>query len=801
MMRINNKKTFSLVLTVLLAFSVNSYSQTMSDEAIVQYVTSALAAGRTTSQIGQELISRGVSTAQINRLLGSVSKEGLVPSAQQNQVMKSDQPSQTYRQRSEYSEKSKVLLAGKGTMDEEKDSLKSKKPVPIYGHELFTSRDLSFEPNENAATPQTYVLGPGDEVIIDVWGSSEVSFRQKISPDGRINVPQVGPVDLGGMSIKDARKKIAKAFGRVYSTDNVSLTLGQVRSIQVHVMGEVSVPGTYRLSSFSTVFTALYRAGGITDLGSLREVRVSRDGEQLATVDIYRYLVDGDTSCDITLHDGDVINVPPYRNLVTVEGNVKRPMRYEMASGETLDRLIEYSGGFAPEAHKSNVRVTRRGPDGQEVYSVKMDAASDFALCDGDIVGIDPEMERFSNRLEIKGAVRRPGSYRFGDGVTTVRELVEKAGGLNEDAFTGRAQIVREKEDLSLEVIAIAVGGIMDGSVPDVALKNNDIILVANRKDVEPKGPFRITGYVVNPGEYPYADSTTVEDLILLAGGLEDGASTVRVDVSRRIHDPVSTMPTDTLAKVFSFSIKDGLVVDGKPSFTLEPYDVVAVRRSPGYVEQRKVTVFGEIAFPGEYILVRSGETVSELIARAGGPTGKAYLKGGTLRRKSSDYENLLRQSMKTISESLHDTVEVNTDSTFSVGVEIDKALANPGSEYDIVLREGDEIVIPEILSTVGIQGDVLFPNTVSYIPGKKMRHYINEAGGYGERARRSKVYVVYMNGNVSSGRNSRIEPGCEIIVPSKPERQGLSAGEWISLGSSSASFAAVVVSLLNLLK
>ena len=321
------------------------------------------------------------------------------------------------------------------------------------------------------------------------------------------------------------------------------------------------------------------------------------------------------------------------------------------------------------------------------------------------------------------------------------------------------------------------------------------------RKDVEPKGPFRITGYVVNPGEYPYADSTTVEDLILLAGGLEDGASTVRVDVSRRIHDPVSTMPTDTLAKVFSFSIKDGLVVDGKPSFTLEPYDVVAVRRSPGYVEQRKVTVFGEIAFPGEYILVRSGETVSELIARAGGPTGKAYLKGGTLRRKSSDYENLLRQSMKTISESLHDTVEVKTDSTFSVGVEIDKALANPGSEYDIVLREGDEIVIPEILSTVGIQGDVLFPNTVSYIPGKKMRHYINEAGGYGERARRSKVYVVYMNGNVSSGRNSRIEPGCEIIVPSKPERQGLSAGEWISLGSSSASFAAVVVSLLNLLK
>ncbi|MGN1214948.1 MAG: SLBB domain-containing protein [Candidatus Cryptobacteroides sp.] len=794
------KRTFWLVLAVLLVCSIPSYSQTMSDEAIVQYVTEALAAGKSNSQIGQELLSRGVSTSQIKRLLGQVSKEG-VQQSDLNSSTRKESSGQTFRQRSEYSEKSKAILAGRELPENTKDSVKAKKPVPIYGHEIFAAKNLSFEPNENAATPETYVLGPGDEVIVDVWGSSEVSVRQKISPDGRITVPQIGPIVLGGMSIGDARKKVAREFGRVYSTGNVSLTLGQIRSIQVHVMGEVKVPGTYRLSSFATVFTALYRAGGISDIGSLREVRVSRDGALLATVDIYRYLVDGDTSCDITLHDGDVINVPPYRNLVTVEGKVKRPMRYEMSEGETLDRAIDYSGGFAPDAHPSDVRVTRKDPAGPEVYSVSMMNASGFVLRDGDLVEVDSVQMRFSNRLEIKGAVKRPGSYRLGDGVLTVRQLVENAGGLNEDAFTGRAQIIREKEDLSLEVIAIAIGGIMEGSMPDMALKNNDMLYVANIKDIEPKGPFSITGYVVNPGEYPYADNTTVEDLILLAGGLEDGASTVRVDVSRRIHDSGSTMPTDTLARVFSFSIRDGLVVEGKPSFTLEPYDVVAVRRSPGYVEQRKVTISGEVAFPGEYTLVRSGETVSELIERAGGPTGKAYLKGGTLRRKSSDYEQQLLESMKTFSESLNDTVDVKTDEFFSVGIEIDKAVANPGSEYDVVLREGDEIVIPEVISTVGIQGDVLFPNTVSYIPGKRIGYYINEAGGFGEHARRRKVYVVYMNGNVSSGRNSRIEPGCEIIVPTRPERKGISAGEWISLGSSTASFAAVVVSLLNLLK
>lgn len=796
----NMKRTFWLVLAVLLACSMPSYSQTMSDEAIVQYVTEALASGKSNSQIGQELLSRGVSTSQIKRLLGQVSKEG-IQQPDLNSATRKETSVQTFRQRSEYSEKSKAILAGQELPENPKDSVKAKKIVPIYGHEIFEAKNLSFEPNENVATPQTYVLGPGDEVIVDVWGSSEVSVRQKISPDGRITVPQIGPIVLGGMTIREAREKVAKEFGRVYSTGNVSLTLGQIRSIQVHVMGDVKVPGTYRLSSFATVFTALYRAGGITDIGSLREVRVSRGGELLTTVDIYRYLVDGDTSCDITMQDGDVINVPPYRNLVTVEGKVKRPMRYEMSEGETLDRVIEYSGGFAPDAHPSDVRVTRLDPAGPEVYSVNMTNASGFVLRDGDLVEVDSVQVRFSNRLEIKGSVRRPGSYRLGDGVMTVRQLVEKAGGLNEDAFTGRAQIIREKDDLSLEVIAIAIGGIMDSSVPDVALKNNDILYVANIKDIEPKGPFSITGYVVNPGEYPYADNTTVEDLILLAGGLEDGASTVRVDVSRRIHDSGSIMPTDTLARVFSFSIRDGLVVEGKPSFILEPYDVVAVRRSPGYVEQRKVTISGEVAFPGEYTLVRSGETVSDLIARAGGPTGKAYLKGGTLRRKSSDYERQLLESMKSFSESLNDTVDVKTDEVFSVGIEIDKAVANPGSEYDVVLREGDEIVIPEVISTVGIQGDVLFPNTVSYIPGKRIGHYINEAGGFGEHARRRKVYVVYMNGNVSSGRNSKIEPGCEIIVPTRPERKGISAGEWISLGSSTASFAAVVVSLLNLLK
>ena len=782
-----------LLSVALLGFSSVAQAQSMSDESIIEYATSALAAGKTKTQIGQELLSRGVSTTQLKRVMNQYSA-GI---ATQSQAQSSSSAAKVDRQRTEFAEESKAMLA-----EEPAEQIRISENVPIYGHDIFNNSKLTFEPNDNAATPETYVLGPGDEVIIDVWGTSEATVRQKISPDGIITVSQVGPIHLGGMSIADARKKVTREFSKYYATNNVSLTLGQIRSIRVNVMGDVNVPGTYRLSSFATVFTALYHAGGITDIGSVREVRVSRGGKEIGVVDIYKYLCDGDTSCDISLHDGDVVNVPAYSTLVEVKGKVKRPMKYEMAGGETLDKLITYAGGLSSGSFGDDFRVVRQTATGQEVYSVTASKAASFKLSDGDVIEVDEAYDRYANRLEVKGAVKRPGVYQLGPDIKTVGQLVERAGGLMEDAFTGRAQIVREKDDLSLEVIAIALKGIIDGNVPDVLLKKNDVLYIASRTDVEDKGDFSITGFVANPGDYPYADRTTVEDLILLAGGLADGASAVRVDVSRRIKDINATAASDTLAEVFSFAIKDGLIVDGTSDFYLEPYDVVAVRRSPGYVEQRNVTITGEVAFPGQYTLVHSGETVSELIARAGGPTSKAYLQGGILKRVASEYELSVRNTSSKLSESLSDTLKVEEDDdVFSVGVELDKAVQKPGSEYDVILREGDEIVIPETLSTVGIQGDVLYPNTVSYIPGKGISHYISEAGGFGERARRRKLYVVYMNGTVSSGRSSAIEPGCEIVVPTRPERRAMSAGEVVTLGTSTASFAAVIVSMINLLK
>lgn len=792
----NMNRILTLVSVALLGFSVQTFAQTMSDEAIIEYATSGLAAGKSKNQIGQELLSRGVSTTQLQRVMNQYLSGNVSVSTTSSQATKSPK-SESFRQRTEFSDESKTILSGKETMD----TLQTREAAPIFGQNIFTGKNLTFEPNENAATPETYVLGPGDEVIIDVWGPSEASVRQKISPDGRINVSQVGPIALGGLSIKEARKKVTREFSKFYATNNVSLTLGQIRSIRVNVMGDVVTPGTYRLSSLSTVFTALYRAGGITEIGSLRNVKVVRSGETVAIVDVYKYLCDGDSSCDISLHDGDVVIVPAYGNLVEISGKVKRPMRYEMAEGETLDKLIAYSGGYASDAFCEDARVIRQSLTGQQVFSVASSKAGSFKLADGDFVEVDASQERFANRLEVKGAVKRPGVYQLGDGIKTVGQLVERAGGLMEDAFTGRAQIVREKDDLSLEVIAVALKGIVDGNAPDVLLKNNDVLYIASKTDVEDKGDFTITGYVANPGAYPFADRTTVEDLILLAGGLAEGASAVRVDVSRRIHDAGSMMASDTLAQVFSFAIKDGLMVDGNADFFLEPYDVVVVRRSPGYVEQRNVTITGEVAFPGQYTLVHSGETISEVIKRAGGVTSKAYLQGGLLRRRASEYERTVRKSMTTFARQQGDTLLVRPADVFSVGVEMDKAVQKPGSEYDIVLREGDEIIIPETMSTVGIQGDVLFPNTVSYIPGKGIGYYVNEAGGFGDRARRRKLYVVYMNGNVSSGRNSKVQPGCEIIVPTKRERNPLSVSEIATLGTASASLATIVLTLINLIK
>lgn len=857
------RKRIIFLIAALLTIGAQSLFAQMSDDQIINYITSGVAAGKSERQIGTELMAKGVTTSQLQRLLKAY-KSGTMSASDVPSVatkldgnrsgrrpvnLEADDTDSTSgklkdgsttakekasakNKKKKSSAKSKSVLksspiqSGIGDVevtapeaeDEELDDEES--PLfdedgykRIWGHEIFSSGRLSFEPNQNGATPEDYVLGPGDEIIIDIWGLNEATIKQEITPEGRIIVSQVGPIQLAGLTIKEAKGKIKSSLSKIYSSlrsgsSQMSVTLGDVRTIMVNVMGEVEVPGTYRLSSFSTVFTALYRAGGITEIGSLRNVNLIRGGEVYAVIDVYDYIFAGKLDVNVALKEGDVINVPAYTSLVSIEGFVKRPMFYELKENEGLAKLIAYAGGYSGGAWQQEANVERNDGRTNHIFTVTSDKMESFVMKDGDAAYVSgSDVEVFSNRVEIKGAVYRPGKFELGGEIATVKQLVEHAGGLMEDAFLGRAQIVREKQDRSLELVAVPIKGIMEGTAADILLKRNDILIISNINEIELKGDFTITGYVVNPGKYQFAEHTTVEDLILLAGGLSEGASSAKVDVARRINIPSSTAASDTLANVFSISIKDGLMEDGSAGFELEPYDVVSVRRSPTYIEQRNVTITGEVTFPGQYTLSSTNERVSDLVKRAGGATPNGNVHGAMLKRKINQYERNVRNAMARIvtqSVSSRDSLDVNklkVTEIYTVGLELDKALEHPGSDYDVVLRDGDELIIPEEASTVRIQGEVLYPNTVHFISGKPVRYYVRQAGGFSTRARRAKTYVIYMNGTVSVGAGAKLEPGCEIIVPARSDKDRLTTGEWLGIGTSAASITTMIATIVSLFK
>lgn len=849
------RNKFIFVFAVLLLLGAQQAFAQMSDDQIINYISQGVAAGKTERQIGTELMAKGITTSQLQRLLkqyksGNAGGFSDVPTSsnkldgrksdRKSSVLEDDDsPQTTNKQLKEISKKKKKASTKKNKPDigtptakigpdgkviepDEDEEEEEEEISPlfdedgeklIYGHNIFSSKNLSFEPNINTATPEDYVLGPGDELVIDVWGLNEASITQKVTPEGRIIVSQVGPIQVGGLTVKQATGKIKSALSRIYSSlrsggSHMSVTVGEVRSIMVNVLGEVDVPGTYRLSAFSTVFTAIYRAGGITEVGSLRNVRVVRGGEELTVVDIYSYLFKGQLDVNVALKDGDVVIVPSYTSLVSILGGIKRPMFYEMKEDESLANLIEYAGGFSGSAWKDDVSIERNDGRTNHIHTVKAADFGSFGMKDGDAVIVQAsKVEVFTNRVEIKGSVYRPGKFELGKDIATVRQLVEHAGGLMEDAFTGRAQIIREKADRSLEVVSVPLKGIMEGNLPDMVLQRNDILTIANINEVEIKGDFTITGYVTNPGKYQYAEHTTVEDLILIAGGLTEGASSAKVDVSRRITDPYSTTASDTLALVFSMAIKDGLLDDGDKGFELKPYDVVSVRRSPTYIEQRNVSITGEVTFPGQYTLLTNNERVSDLVKRAGGPSPNGNVRGAMLKRKINQYERNVRNAMARIvtqNAASKDSMDVNklkVSEIYTVGLELDKALEHPGSDYDIVLRDGDELIIPEIASTVRIQGEVLYPNTVHYISGKPIRYYVRQAGGYSTHARRARTYVIYMNGTVAVGSGAKLEPGCEVVVPARSDKDKLTTGEWLGIGTTAASITTMIATIVSLFK
>lgn len=812
-------KRIVLLLTMILLGAQAAWAQ-MTDSQIMQYVAEGMAAGKSERQIGSELLSRGVSTSQLQRMLrmqqsGSGATAAAV--AERNASAVGMDPNRVTRKpvtaQAEGKERQAVESASASAKERQEGLYDQEGHKRIYGRNIFQSKGISFEPNQNLATPEDYVLGPGDELVIDIWGANEVTIRQTISPEGTITVTQVGPIALSGLTIKEARGKLKSALSKTYSTlhgggSKLSLTLGEVRTILVNVLGEVEAPGTYRLSSFATVFNALYNAGGVTEIGSLRRVSVRRGGKDFASVDIYSFIFDGKLDSNISLKEGDVVYVPAYDALVGIDGFVKRPMFYELKTGETVDALIGYAGGFSEGAWSKELQVERKDGQLNRMFTVKDGDYGRFPLQDGDIAYAQgSQVDLFANRVSVRGSVYRPGEFQLGGEIATVRQLVEHAGGLMPDAFLGRAQLVREKEDRSLEMLSVPIGAIMDGQVQDILLRNNDILVVSDVNEIDPKGNFTITGMVRKPGSYPYAEHTTVEDLILMAGGLVQGASSAKVDIARRIDNPGSTSASDVLAEVFSVSIEEGLLDKGAAGFELKPNDIVSVRKSPAFIEQRNVTISGEVTFPGQYTLVNTNERVSQLLERAGGATPNGNIRGAMLKRRISPYERNVREELSRLAtQTVSSKDSLNRDKlqladVYTVGLELDKALANPGSDYDIVLRDGDQLIVPEMSATVRIHGEVLYPNTVQFIEGRSVGYYVQQAGGYTSKARRSKVYVVYLNGTVAVGSSARLEPGCEIVVPARAEKDKVSTAEWLAIGTSATSLTTMIATIVSLFR
>ena len=679
---------------------------------------------------------------------------------------------------------------------------KKDKTRKVFGRDIFNKRMLSFEPNMNIATPAGYVLGPGDAVNIDIWGASQRSEELTVTPDGTVNVEGYGPIHVAGMTVEAANSRLRSTLGSRFAGSQIRLTVGQTKTISVNVIGEVKVPGTYTLSAFATVFHALYMAGGINEIGTLRDIKVYRKGKLITSVDIYDYILNGKLSGNVHLASDDVIIVGPYDCLVDVSGKVKRPMFYEMKRTESVATLIGYAGGFAGDAYQGSVRLIRKSEGQMAIYSLDEFERASFQLTDGDSLYVDSVLTRYRNMVEVKGAVFRPGMYQMDGGITTVRQLVESAGGLTEDALKNRAVMHRRRADRTLEVLAIDLKGVMEHTIPDVALQNEDVLFVPGLSEMQGERTLTIDGEVYYPGIYEYAENTTLEDLVLQAGGLKDAASIVKVDVARRIRNNTALTASDQVAQYYSFSLKEGFVVDGTPGFVLEPFDEVYVRRSPGYSEQEHVTIEGEVSFTGTYVITNKGLRLSDLIRNAGGLTDQAYPRGARLERRLTAAEKLKQQSLLrlvTAGDSV-DMRKLELGDTRYVGINLDKALENPGSdEWDIVLQKGDRIIVPQYNNTVTINGEVMYPNTVAFCAGEDLKFYINQAGGYGMNAKKSRVFAVNMNGTVTRIRSAKdIQPGCEIVVPAKPKRKGMSFSEILGLGTVTASLATVVATLVK---
>lgn len=784
-------------------------AQSMTDDQVLKEAVAAKKQGLSETDIASRLLKKGATMAQIQKMrrqyAGQITKQGL-DSNVDNAISNVQD-----RMRTNHESNDNDIVTHEGA-----DAPTYVAPVEpaatmgkkVFGRDIFNNKALTFEPQMNIATPQNYVVGPGDQIIIDVYGDTQKSVQLQVSPDGDVVVPDYGPIRVSGLSVAQAQQRIRSALGTYYASSEVKVTLGQTRTIMVNVMGEVKVPGTYTLSAFATVFHALYMAGGINDLGTLRSIKVFRQGRQISVVDIYEFILNGRLAGNVRLQDNDVIQVGPYESIVDIAGRVKRPMAYELRKNESLSTLLKYSGGFANDAYKKSLRVLRKNGRMKSVFNVEEFEMADFKMFDGDSVSVDSIIDRFENMVEVKGAVFRPGMYHLGEKVHSVRSLIENADGLTEEAMVSRAVMRRMKPNRTQEVVSIDLKGIMEGTSADVPLENEDILFIPTMAEHQNLRTLTIDGEVIFPGVYEYAEKMTIEDLILQAGGLTDKASTAKVDVARRMIDPAATTSTMDIAKTFSFSINPGFEFDGDKSFTLEPFDVVSVRRSPVSAEPFTVRVEGEIAFQGSYTLQQKNQRLSDVVKEAGGIIPGAYVRGARLIRTMNEDERarmqdviaMARQSASDAKDSIS-LEQLALETTYTVGIHLDEAIANPGCDEDIELQDGDRLIIPRYNRTIRISGDVQKPNTVAFKDKKNYKYYVEQAGGFGRRARKSHAYILYQNGTIAKASKGDIEPGCEIIVPTKGPKDNSTLTQWLGIGTSMASLATMFVSIANLIK
>jgi len=841
-----NKSLLLVLLMTLCSIGLRAQSS-MTDLQVMQFVLKEHKAGTSQAQIVTKLMQRGVDIQQIRRVkdayervaknkgLGQVSngssKDDKLEDSRMrknngenktdtknSQMIRSvgqddhDYPT-THRNAADHgliTHELNEFLPDSATQ-QERDRLNiyvGRMPKRVFGRDIFNRKDLSFEPNMNIATPQNYRLGPGDAVNIDIYGASQKSEQTTVSPDGDVVIEGFGPVQVSGLTVAEANARLRSTLGSRYSSSRVRLTVGQTRTIMVNVMGEVKRPGTYTLSAFASVFHALYMAGGINDLGTLRNIKVYRQNKLVTVVDIYDYILNGKLTGNVRLADNDVVVVGAYDCLVNLTGKVKRPMYYEMKRSESVGTLLKYAGGFAGDAYTKAVRVVRKTGREYSVFNVDEFDFNTFHLADEDSVSVDSILPRFSNMVEVKGAVFRPGMYQVGGSINSVRTLIEHAEGITEEAFTARAVMHRMRPDRTLEVIPVDVEGIMSGKVADIPLQKNDVLFVPTKGEMMQQQTVTIHGEVMYPGIYKFAANETLEDLVLQAGGLKESASTTKVDVARRIINPKALSTDSVISRTYTFALKDGFVIDGEAGFTLQPFDEVYVRKSPGYNVQKNIAVQGQVMFAGTYTLTSKNERLSDAIKRAGGVTDLAYIRGARLERRITPDERLRMETVLRLAEmqsGKKDSVEkkrLDLGDTYYVGIELEKALAEPGGDADLVLREGDKLIVPEYNGTVKISGNVMYPNTVAYEKGRRPAWYINQAGGFGNRAKKSNTYIIYMNGTVARvGHNAKIRPGCEIVVPTKPEGNGKALTQWLSVGTTVAGLATLMAAIANLLK